>query len=156
MNERMEVLQMIESGTLAPEEGERLLAAMTGGPEGSASRIQVVGMVKSGKISVEEAIRLLTAMGKETQPVAAPAHRGRAKLLKIRVNDADGSRVNVNIPVALASIALKFVPKDALSTLQNQNIDIDNLIQMIKDEVPEGKIVEVQDADGTEVVIEIE
>ncbi|MCC6446334.1 MAG: hypothetical protein IT210_23130 [Armatimonadetes bacterium] len=156
MNERIEVLKLIESGVLSPEEGQRLLGAMGTGPEGAASRLQVLEMLTSGKVSAEEAVRLMGAMDKGVG-AEAPVPAGRkAKLLKIRVNDADGSRVNVNIPVALASIALRFMPSDALESLHDRNLDADSLLQMLKDDVPEGDIVDIEEADGTQVKISIE
>jgi len=76
------------------------------------------------------------------------------KTLRIRVEGADGSKVNLNIPVALASLAARFIPKGAL-TVDGEEISVDEILQIVR-EGCEGKIVEIEEADGSRVEITVE
>lgn len=113
---------------------------------------RVMEMVQQRRISTEEAIRLLEALDgpptargfQSTQPTASPT--GPAHMLRIRV-DSQEIRVNVNVPVALARFASQFVPPDAREQIKLQGIDLAQILDLLKGELPEGKLVDVEITD---------
>ncbi|MEW6725023.1 MAG: hypothetical protein AB1331_09015 [Bacillota bacterium] len=117
---------------------------------GNEERKQVLQMLQEGKITAEEAEKLLNAVEPE-----APVAGREAKWFRIRVFEqgTGKTKVNVNLPVSLLDLAMKFVPKHA--------VDIEGLdIRAILDEIKKGamgKIVEVEDEDeGVRVEIVVE
>jgi hypothetical protein len=89
-------------------------------------------------------------------PMPAMMNRKPARLLHIDIESSDGGTVKLNLPLALANFALKMIPKDAQRTISEQGIDIGVLSEMLKGELPEGNLVQVESADGDEVRIWIE
>lgn len=122
--------------------------------EMSEERLQILRMVQEGKISVEEGARLIDALNEPGPPPPAPWELKRGKTLRIRVEDADGSKVNLNIPVALASLAARFIPKGAL-TVDGEEISVEEIIQIVR-EGSEGKILQIEEADGSKVEVTVE
>ncbi|WP_027894075.1 SHOCT-like domain-containing protein [Calidithermus chliarophilus] len=118
---------------------------------------RIMDMVKEGKISVEEAVRLLEAIEPPaTGPRApagvavmappappAPPARGIARMLRISVN-GEGIKVNVNLPVSLAKFASNFIPPDAKQAMSAQGIDLAGILDMLKGDLPEGRLVDVE------------
>lgn len=124
---------------------------------------RIMDMVKEGKITVEEALRLLEAM-ESGRPKAAtpsagyayavattpPPAKGIAKMIRIVV-DGEDVKVKVNVPAALAKFASNFIPADAQSQLAAQGIDIAGILDMLKGELPEGRLVDVEISDVAKV-----
>lgn len=117
---------------------------------------QILQMLADGKVSVDEAMRLLDAV-MARQPAEGPAAPPKAgKMLRVRIDDEGKTKVNVNIPLALAKVALKFIPKDARKELLDQDINIDEIISSITDTTV-GKIVDIQDENSnTKVEVFVE
>ncbi len=126
---------------------------------------QILTMVQEGKISVDEGLKLLEALESSAQGQAgagagaragARAGAGRpARMLRVRVFDAeDNTKVNVNIPLALAKVAMKFIPKDVAAQIREQDIDLDEVLASITDATM-GKIVDV-DSDEAKVEVYVE
>ncbi len=121
---------------------------------------RIMDMVKEGKITVEEALRLLEAMDlgpKAPSPgyayaaaTAAPPSRGIAKMIRIVVDGQD-VKVKVNLPAALAKFAASFIPPEAKQQLSSQGIDIAGILDMLKGELPEGRLVDVEISDMAKV-----
>ena len=65
--------------------------------------------------------------------------------LRIKVTDGDDTKVDINIPIALAEVGLKMVPKEKLN-VKGQEISIDHILQLI-DEGTEGELVNVDIVD---------
>lgn len=86
--------------------------------------LQILNMVRDGKISTEDGAKLLAALEKAgtEKPVDA-----RSIYIRIRENGRD--KVNVNIPVHLARMAVNLVPKDVV---RDQNIDLQSLVASIE------------------------
>lgn len=118
----------------------------------SEERKKILSMLAEGKITAEEAEELLNALYNEKDRTS-PSKR-EARYLQIKVWEDSREKVNVNLPISLAKIALKFIPTEAKQTMEQQNIDIDAIIQEIMNGAPAGKIVEVND-DGNRVEIVI-
>lgn len=127
---------------------------LAGGGGMSEELKQILGMVEQGKITPEEGARLISAINTAIAPERAEPRRPAPKLLRIRVEGSDGSSVNVNIPVSLANIASRFLPRDALR-FGDQVIDLEDIIKAIC-EGAEGKILQVESEDGSKVEIAVE
>jgi hypothetical protein len=111
---------------------------------------RIMDMVKEGKISVEEAVRLLEAIepprgsgGVAVMAPPAPPARGIAKMLRISVN-GEGIKVSVNLPVSLAKFAASFIPPEAKQAMSAQGIDVNGILDMLKGDLPEGRLVDVE------------
>lgn len=127
---------------------------VSGGGGMSEELRQILSMVEQGKITPEEGARLITALNTATAPERVERRQSEPKLLRIRVEESNGSNVSVNIPVSLANIVSRFIPGDAL-TLGDQVIDINDVLEAIH-EGAEGKILEVKAEDGSRVEISVE
>ncbi len=101
--------------------------------------MQILRMLADGKINAEEAEQLLSTVEQSQRP--SPSHR---KFLRVRVVDGEDTKVNVNIPISLAKMVLRFLPAKILE--QYPELDFDALVQEIEAGA-EGKLVEVNDGD---------
>jgi hypothetical protein len=115
-------------------------------------RMQILKMLEAGKISAEEAARLLDAV-RESLGEGKTRH---GKSLRVRVTHPETGKqaVNLSIPIGLAKIAAKFVPKKAKDKLQDEGVDVDAVLSQVLSENV-GKIVDVESEDGN-VEISIE
>lgn len=124
----------------------------------SEEKKRILDLVRDEKISVDEGLKLLEALDSSSQEGASEAERHgfrSGKMLRIRVLDTgDNTRVNVNIPIALAKVAMKFIPKDVTKELQAENINLDEVLSAIT-EATSGKIVDV-DSEDAKVEIYVE
>lgn len=122
-------------------------------------RMQILKMLEESKLSVEEAANLLSALeaGNDKERVSErPSLAGKqARWLRVRVTSgANGQqKVNINLPIGLASAAMKigtkFVP-------ELREVDVNELVEAMQAGA-QGKIVEVHDdEDGDHVEIFIE
>jgi len=118
-------------------------------------RLQILRMVQEGKVSADEAVKLLEALGEGKG--AGTAARRRNRFLRVRVVDGEKTRVNVNVPLELARVVLRFLPKDVLKVEGlNEPLDLQELVRLLEEGM-EGKIVDIEDDDGktrVEVVVE--
>jgi hypothetical protein len=115
-------------------------------------RTQILNMVGEGKISAEEGARLLAAIKapKRRDPPAVSRDAALGRWLRVRVwNMTTGKpKVNVNIPMGLVNMGLRL---GAQFAPELSDFDADELMTAI-DEGVQGKIVEVEDAEGGERV----
>lgn len=117
-------------------------------------RLQILRMVEQGKVSAEEAAKLMGALG-DDKGSARPEARRTNKLVRIRVREGDKTKVNVNVPLELARVALRFMPMKVLREQGvSEQLDIEEVVRLL-DEGLEGKIVDIQD-DDTTVEISVE
>jgi len=116
----------------------------------------ILEMVKDGKISVDEAEQLLDKAEPgesidDTEVAKKPRSR---KFLRIRVTEEDQEKVNIKIPMALAKVGLKFIPKNKMK-VNGEEINSDQIMEMIN-EGAEGEIVNIDASDkGKNVKITI-
>ena len=110
---------------------------------------KILKMVEEGKISFSDAQKLIDAI-LETQK-----EKFSGKFLKIKAQDKEGDEVNITLPVGLLKFATKFIPKEIKENLKEKNVEIDEILSMIK-EAAEGEIINVQDKDGSYVKIWVE
>jgi hypothetical protein len=114
-------------------------------------RLEVLKMLKEGKVTVEEAERLLEALEAEKE---RPAGRGR--MLRVHITGYRGDAVSVTLPLALADIVLRFLPKGMRFTANGQEVDLARLLADIRDSGTVGKIVDITDHKGTRIEIAVE
>jgi hypothetical protein len=128
--ERMQILKMVEEGTITAGDAAKLLAALENGAQKSER------MVRAGS----------TTGGRS------------ARWLRIRVSDAGGrQKVSVNLPLGLVNVGLKmgarFVPEMG-------DLDVNELMEEINVAIQDGtqgKIIDVEDhEDGERVEIFVE
>lgn len=126
-------------------------------------RVRILNMLAAGKISAEEAERLLDAMdsraGENTSSAAAepvvkgdptPLLNALPKYLYVKVDSANGDKVDVKVPIALIRSGLKLtslIPPQAMDKINEQmgekgvsidfsNLkpeDIDDLVQSLRE-----------------------
>lgn len=138
-------------------------------------RMRVLQMIADGKISAEEGAQLLESMGEETADSrnshtelssytgAEGQEKGglsgiKGKKLRIQVRSRETGKVKVNlkIPLRLARIAEKFIPKEAKKEMEEQGINISQIVDSL-DELEDATLVDVSDEDsGEDIRIYIE
>ena len=129
---------------------------------------RIMDMVKENRISIDEALKLLEALdqpgaptkgspqvavlpnrpnaAQQTRSVSEQVRPGIAKMIRIAV-DGEDVKVKVNVPASLAKFASNFIPVDVQNQLASQGLDIVNILDMLKGELPEGRIVDVEISD---------
>ena len=65
--------------------------------------------------------------------------------------DGEDVKVKVNVPASLAKFATNFIPADAQHQLASQGLDIAGILDMLKGELPEGRLVDVEINDVSKV-----
>lgn len=116
-------------------------------------RLRILKMVEEGKIEVDEANNLLETL--EVDKTPQKKKTGRSKSIKILVEENGEEKVNISIPMILAKSFMKFLPKNAKESLNNQDIDLDEIFSSVDSEVEGGTLVDIKD--GTDhVIIKVE
>ena len=123
-------------------------------------KMQILKMVENGQISASEAAQLLDAIGEKDDIVSLTKEQSniKGKVLRVRVYEGNEKiKVNVNLPLrlveVLVDIGIKFLPVDKYPDLKK--INMDELKELIEAGI-EGKIVDIDSADGTKVEVFIE
>ncbi len=129
-------------------------------------KMKILQMIQEGKLTSAEGMELLNALQDTEKNEAAPAviknkDNIKDRFLRVRVT-GEGSglkKADVNIPLALLSVAAKFVnigmgmiPKEAREQMEEKGIDLtkidfDELIMLIDQGLSDGKLVDVDLAD---------
>lgn len=116
---------------------------------------KILSMLAAGQIEVEEALSLLEAVGHTDSPVMV---KGTAKMLRINVDSEGEAKVRVNVPISLAKFALRFVPAGLRRQIETRGIVLNDLLDTLKGELPEGRLVDIEATDEgkpVHVVIEV-
>lgn len=79
-------------------------------------------------------------------PAKEPARRP-GKYIRIRVQDGEHTSVNVNLPLSLAKVAAKFIPKDASMKLNEHDVDIKALIDALETDAAAEDLVDIIDGE---------
>jgi len=119
---------------------------------------KVLTMVQEGKIDSEKAAELIDVLKEKNSPqIVNSAYLD--KTLKIRVKSVENDNVTVNLPIKLVKAVLKAGHGIASNVPQAKeyvkDLDIDLLIEAIENEL-DGKIVDIQSANGDTVAVYIE
>ena len=133
MNEKMKILEMIEKGTITPEEGAKLLAS-----------------IEKETVTAE----IYTPERKMN------ASKKAMMMFKVFVRTHDGDKVNVQIPLEFAKIAMKSQNINAIinnKKISDLDIDIDwEMIEQLISQGVTGKLVDIETKDGDIVLVSIE
>lgn len=122
----------------------------------SDDRLRILEMIANKTITASEGAELLKAVDDNPSSELAKPKKQAFKMFKIKVLSADGDKVNVQIPVEFAKVALrsgKGVMK--IDQLEDMNLDIEAILEMIESGI-DGKLVDIESADGDTVEITIE
>lgn len=132
--------------------------------------MDILEMVKSGKITPEQGAQLLEAMKNPGAAITAPSGQ-KAKFVRVKV-DVSGSgkenvAVNLNLPVALADLALKLAEGAKIQqgdqtivlgdyVKKMAGMDMGTILQLVK-EGAAGKLVDVNVGgdEGEKVKVEV-
>ncbi len=126
----------------------------------SQERIKILQMLQDGKISATEADKLLSTV-ENTSIAPAPQKKGPFTMFRVRVLSASGDKVNVQIPLSLAKVALtagKGIMKNSNINgvdFEELGIDLDKILQLAEDGAF-GKLVDVESANGDLVEVWVE
>lgn len=117
-------------------------------------RARILEMVRDGKLSVEEADKLLQAL--ETAQERSAPSAGGGRLLRVVINSHRGEKVNVALPLSLADIAMRLVPKGLRIKAYGEEIDVVKLVADVRDSGARGTIVDVRSMMGDHIQILVE
>ena len=164
MTEIERILELVSANKLSRDEAKKLLAALS--PHVAKLPDSVLENLFTQLAEHQLTSKAVAQLLEPSVPYAPPAppapampammNRKPARLLHIDIESSDGGTVKLNLPLALANFALKMIPKEAQHTISEQGIDLGVLAEMLRGELPEGNLVEVESADGDEVRIWIE
>ncbi|MDR5684247.1 MAG: hypothetical protein QN163_09500 [Armatimonadota bacterium] len=115
-------------------------------------RSRILQMVREGRLSVEEADRLLRALEADLQRASA----GRSRVLRVRITSHRGDDMNVALPLAVADMILRFLPKGLRVTTQEGEVDLARLVTEVRDSGAQGAIVDVTDHRGDRIQVTVE
>ncbi len=129
-------------------------------------RLQILKMLEEGKITAEEASKLLEALKTadlrddgNSQVEAVWESPRKAKWMRIEVNERDGNRVRIKLPVAIVRAALRI----GGGHLSIGGFDSDELGPELMEELEQallngetGLLVDVEEEDGDKVKIFLE
>ena len=169
-----ELLRIVGSGGEAQDAQSRIVDMLG---EGQVSFEQTLDLLTSLASGGRSASRR-TVAGNQVPPVppvpalvqrhgaSASGHRkGIARVLRINIDAGDSdsgdrAKIRVNVPIALAKFAGKFMPNEAKEQLQAQGIDLATLLDAIGDDLPDGPLVDIdaEDGDGNnraKIIIEV-
>jgi hypothetical protein len=145
--ERMMILRMVEEGKITPEEGARLLAA-TGERETTAETVGTTAGATAGATAGSNTGQGWTGTAYGDGPAysgdfsgasAAGSLSGRVFHVRVTNGMTGKQKVDINIPLSLVDMGLRFVP-------QNSKVDV----QKIRDAIASGmrgRIVDVVDSE---------
>ena len=101
---------------------------------------------------VDQADRLLKAL--EVEPARTAS--SPARLLRLRISGHQGERINVAVPLALADMLLRFLPKNMRMVVHGQEVDIGQIVEHVRDSDAHGTIVDFNDPRGDRIEVSVE
>jgi DUF4097 and DUF4098 domain-containing protein YvlB len=113
--------------------------------------MRILKMIEEGKVTAEEGAELMKAIGGEESKVedqlsgVKPSFHGKKLRIKVTDTDTGKDKANIRIPLRLAKIAEKLIPRDAKTKMKVQGIDLNSILTNI-DELADGPLVDI-DAD---------
>jgi len=132
----------------------------------TTERRQILDMLADSKIGSDEADMLLGKLGQQGNQQsdnsigdAESIPGDRPRYFYVKVDSANGDKVNVRVPIALIRTGLKLttmLPKEANEKLAEQGIDLSQLSNLDEDELMEALkelTVDVDSSDGDTVRI---
>lgn len=138
--ERRRILDLLASGRIDAEQAAALLKALgpVAGPRGGSAA------ERSARVAAQVAAAHAEASAHASAQAQAGRARGISRVLRISI-DAPGAErvVRVNVPLALARFAGKFLPDTARAQLQAHGLDLDELFQALREDMPAGRLLDL-------------
>jgi hypothetical protein len=123
-------------------------------------KMKILEMVENGKLSPQEAAQLLKAVETSEEMTQVKPYKRSSQMFKIHIISSDGDKVNVQIPLEFAKIAMRSQKQGLLlshAKMEKMNIDVDwDLIMQMIDDGVIGELVNIETSDGDVVKITIE
>ncbi|MCP4228884.1 MAG: DUF2089 domain-containing protein [bacterium] len=96
---------------------------------------KILNMLAEGKITADEALNLLNALGDDLREEAG----ARPKTLKVKVfkQDCEEPDIDIGVPLNIARWAMKFIPRDADITINDQDFDFGEIKDMMDGDIPQ-------------------
>jgi len=116
-------------------------------------RLRILKMVEEGKIDIDEANKLLETL--EGDKKIEKKSNSKNKSIKILVEEDGEEKVNISLPMILAKSFMKFLPKNAKESLNNQGVELDQVFESVDSEVEGGTLVDIKDGKD-HVIIKVE
>lgn len=126
----------------------------------SQEKLKILEMIQNKTITAQEGADLLNAVDSDKkEPIKT---KQAFKMFRIKILSNDGDKVNVSIPLEFAKIALsgsksggkRFMKIDKLKDM-DIDLDFDQILDLIESGT-DGKIVDIESADGDIVKIFVE
>lgn len=122
----------------------------------SDDRLRILEMIANKTITAAEGAELLKAVDQADKELKIQPKKNAFKMFKVKVLSGEGDKVNVQIPIEFAKVALKsgkgFMKIDQMEGL---DLDVEAILDMVEKGVL-GKIVDIESANGDLVEIVIE
>jgi len=123
----------------------------------SQEKLKILEMIQDKIITPSEGAELLKSVDKEPEK---PIRKQAFRMFRIRILSSDGDKVNVQIPLEFAKVALRSGGSKSImkmDKLKEMDVDLDfeAILEMIEQGTV-GKIVDIESADGDIVEITIE
>ena len=126
-NNKLEILKMIRDGRITPEEGMELLKAIE--PSGTVRKSDTGVPVKRMDDSDTYAFTVKNGdacCGESADDAGEePGAKKKPRFLMIQVTEGGKKKVNVKIPLKLAKLASRFIPKSAQAQMKAEGVEID-------------------------------
>lgn len=126
----------------------------------SQEKLKILEMIQNKTITAQEGADLLNAVERDKkEPIKT---KQAFKMFRIKILSNDGDKVNVSIPLEFAKMALsgsksggkQFMKLDKLKDM-DIDLDFDQILDLIESGT-DGKIVDIESADGDIVKIFVE
>ncbi len=143
---KMEILKMVQEGKITPEEGLELLKAIEqGGISPNNDGERTIELMPEDYERSEQA---------KDEFEGKPGDKKRPRFLIIQVSEGGRKKVNVKIPLKLARMASRFIPKSAQAHMKAEGIEVDlkELIAGIEELGANEDLVNVVDEEKGETV----
>ncbi|MFW5998774.1 MAG: SHOCT-like domain-containing protein [Bacillota bacterium] len=108
----------------------------------SEERVRILKMLEEGKIGVDEAENLLQSLNNRPKKTES---QNKVKFIKIVVEEGNEEKVNISVPISLAKSLLKFIPKSARESLDENEINIQEIIDAVENVDGPSTLVDIND-----------
>lgn len=161
MNEVQRILELVKAGRVSREEAVKLLLAVA--PRlavlSESTRDRLLALLDED-VPVADVAEMIGAREVGRTVLAGRAAeagpRKTSRVMRLEVSSADGGEVRVNLPLGLANFALKLIPRDAQKSLESKGLDMASLGELLRGDLPDGPLLEVESADGSEIRVTID
>ena len=139
--ERRRVLDMLAAGQINVEQATALLKAL--GP--SQAEAMTAGPERRSAGAAPTPPKPPNSAGGAGHGAGSRSNRPRFLKISVASDDPEGKGdVKIVVPYALAKFALRFIPNDARTKLDEQGIDLKALLEGLDDEMIDGQLLNVE------------